>query len=231
VSYNFDTDPTDILKLYGNATYSSSGGNPDTGGYLSLTEAVNSQRSAIVFDDIDNGSVVKAFSSRWMCVSATAAHPADGFSVNYVRAKDQVLADPLNGWATWSRQRGQPARRRLHDQGLGIGFDAYDSGSGDVIGVSVRVDNILIAQSVPAAHPQWCSHGSHLVADRAFGIRTMPGEASSLTWQPFRRGLWRTPANLAVKIRGRGNHPRRAACRRPTLPAPDSLCSWPARAA
>ena len=201
VSYDFDSDPSSILKLYGNATWNSAGGNPDTGGYLSLTEAVNSQRSAIVFDDFDNGSVVKAFNfSMDVRIGGGTATPADGFSVNYVRANDPVITtgDPLNNWAS-----GLNGEANLPEEGsttgLGIGFDAYDSGSGDVIGISVRVDNVLIAQ-----YPLPTKNGA---AGDTTSLQTgpidtaNPGSADLLAWEPFSVDLSET-GKLVIKYKG-----------------------------
>ncbi len=201
VSYNFDTDPTGILQLYGNATYNATGGNPATGGYLSLTEAVNSQRSAIVFADIDNGSVVKAFSfSMDVRIGGGSTTPADGFSVNYVRASDPVITtgDPLNNWAT-----GPNGEANLPEEGattgLGIGFDAYNSGGGDVIGISVRVDGTLIAQ-----YPLPTINGA---ANDPTSLQTgpldtaNPGSADLLSWEPFSVNLAETGV-LVVKYKG-----------------------------
>ena len=201
VTYDFDTDPTGILQLFGNATYSATGGNPATGGYLSLTEAVGSQRSAIVFDDFDNGSVVKAFSfSMDVRIGGGTDTPADGFSVNYVRANDPVITsgDPLNNWAT-----GLNGEANLPEEGsttgLGIGFDAYDSGGGDVIGISVRVDNVLVAQ-----YPLPTKNGA---AGDTTSLQTgpidaaNPGSADLLAWEPFSVDLSET-GKLVIKYKG-----------------------------
>lgn len=164
-SYNFDTDPTSVLNLYGNAAWYSTGGNPASGGFLSITDAQNSQRSGIVFDDFDNGLVVKAFSFAMdVRIGGGTDRPADGISINYVRANDPVLpsngGDVTDGWATGPNNEGNLPEEGS-TTGLGIGFDAWYSGgdgswnqatsgpaplTDDVIGVSVRLDNNLIYQ-------------------------------------------------------------------------------------
>ena len=166
-SYNFDTDPTSILNLYGNAQWYATGGNPSTGGFLSITDAVNSQRSGIVFDDFDNGLVVKAFTfSMDVRIGGGTDSPADGVSINYVRANDPVLpsngGDVTDGWATGPNGEGDLPEEGS-TTGLGIGFDAWYSGgdgswnnngqpagpaplTDDVIGVSVRLDGNLVYQ-------------------------------------------------------------------------------------
>lgn len=196
VFYDLNTDPTSILTLYGTGVQSTYGGgaflggtppfwqatggastthagtNVIGGGYLHLTDNTGSQRSAILFDDFDNGLVVKAFSfSMDVKIGDGTALPADGFSVNYIRSYDPVLTDVAMGgnpatdggiWAT-----GPNGEANLPEEGsqtgLGIGFDAWYSGgdgswsntgrkpgsaplTDDVIGISVRLDNNLIYQ-------------------------------------------------------------------------------------
>lgn len=201
VSYNFDTDPNGILSFYGNAAYVSTDGNPATGGYLSLTDAINSQRSFIVFDDFDNGLVVKAFSfSMDVRIGGGNTTPADGFSVDYVRANDPVLVDPssMNGWA--SNPGGEAnLPEEGSTTGLGIGFDAYDSGNGDVIGISVRLDNVLIA-TYPLPN-------QNTTCDDQNSLQTGPidpdnaGSPGLLCWQPFSVDLSET-GKLVIKWKG-----------------------------
>ncbi len=201
VSYNFDTDPTGILSFYGNAAYVSTDGNPATGGYLSLTDAINSQRSFIVFDDFDNGLVVKAFSfSMDVRIGGGDSTPADGFSVNYVRANDPVLVDPssMNGWA--SNPGGEAnLPEEGSTTGLGIGFDAYDSGSGDVIGISVRLDNALIATYPLPNQNTTCEDPNSLQTGPLDPNNT--GSPGLLCWQPFSVDLSET-GKLVIKWKG-----------------------------
>ena len=44
-TFNFDTDPSAELQIFGNnpAVYVGTGGNPDTGGYISITDAVTAR--------------------------------------------------------------------------------------------------------------------------------------------------------------------------------------------
>ena len=202
VSYNFDTDPTGILSFYGNAAYVPTDGNPATGGYLSLTDAINSQRSFIVFDDFDNGLVVKAFSfSMDVRIGGGNTTPADGFSVDYVRASDPVLVDPasMNGWA--SNPGGEAnLPEEGSTTGLGIGFDAYDSGSGDIIGISVRLDNTLIASYPLPNQNTTCEDQNSLQTGPIDAAN--PGSPDLLCWQPFSVDLADT-GKLVIKYKGR----------------------------
>lgn len=191
VNYKFDGDPNEILALYGGAYVNGFGGNPEAGGYLSVTDAGNSQRSAIIFDDFDNGLVVKAFTfSMDVRIGGGTATPADGFSVNYVRANDPVLNDPINGWASgWNGEANLPEEGST--TGLAIGFDAYDSGgdgSGvwpqdDIIGISVRLDNVVLAQyRFPVINGE-CTATNSLQTGPL--DPNSPGQPTLLCWQPF----------------------------------------------
>lgn len=190
VNYNFDQDPSGILELLGGATYNPSGGNPETGGYLSLTDAGSGQRSAIVFNDFDSGLVVKAFSfSMDVRIGGGTETPADGFSINYMRSNDPVIAGGsgsegygLTGYAASPGGEGNLPEEGS-TTGLGIGFDAYNSGSGDVVGISVRLDNTLIAQYSLSTLNGVCTNATSLQT----GPRDVdnPGSAGLLCWQPF----------------------------------------------
>ena len=107
-------------------------------GYLVVTAAAGSQRSAIVFSDFDNGEVVQAFTFEGdFRIGNGTQNPADGFSVNYVRANDPVLANVAEG-ATRARMAtsGPPVQtvrvtcpKKVTTTGISIGFDAWDSGA------------------------------------------------------------------------------------------------------
>ena len=172
--YDFNTDPNSILQLFGTSSWYSTGGSTITNnlspvppaasnGFLSITDAANSQRGAIVFDDFDNGLVVKAFSfSMDVRIGGGTDSPADGVSINYVRSNDPVLNDPSNGWAFNPDKSEGNLPEEGATTGLAIGFDAWYSGgdgswnnnrvagpaplTDDVIGVSVRLDNTLVYQ-------------------------------------------------------------------------------------
>ena len=99
-TYNFDTDPTkdpNIVINGGNDTpWVATGGNPATGGFLALLYSINGTAEVVVFPDIDNGQTVKAFKFetevRVGNAQGNGGRPADGFSVNFARANDPVLA-------------------------------------------------------------------------------------------------------------------------------------------
>ncbi len=122
-----------------------SGGSSD--GYLSITDAKGTQRATVVFDDLDKGLVVKAFTFECdLRIGGGTASPADGFSLNYVRANDPLATDgsPYAGTGTESNL---PEEGSL--TGLGIGFDTWQSGDHpggirDVVGISIRVEGHLV---------------------------------------------------------------------------------------
>jgi len=124
-----------------------SGANGD--GYLSITDARSGQRSTLVFNDLDNGLVVKAFVFEAdLRIGGGTARPADGFSLNYVRASDPIVQNG-SPFAGTGNETDLPEEGSL--TGLGIGFDTWQSGDHpggitDVVGISVRVDGELITQ-------------------------------------------------------------------------------------
>lgn len=194
-TFNFSTDPTGILDLIGDALWVSDGGNP--GGYLEITPAQTGRRGTIIFDDFDNGLVVKAFTfSCDLKIGDGTASPADGFSLNYVRENDPALTShDGNGWATGPQNEANLPEEGTQT-GLAIGFDAWQSGDtaaahglpdGDVrydcIGISVRVDNQLVFQK-----PMRTLNGA---ATDAASLQTGPrlngdGTNPALTWQPLK---------------------------------------------
>jgi hypothetical protein len=151
IAYDFAADPIGSLIYSGNVLWHYSGGNPATGGYVSLTEATTDQRGAILLPDLDDGQAIKSFSfSMDARVGDGSPEPGQGFSINCVRPFDPSIANIASGGAGVWPYLGNPNDRNMPEEGattgLGIGFDSAYSGSGDVIGISVRVDNVLLAQ-------------------------------------------------------------------------------------
>ena len=140
-NFDFNTDPTGILNVFGNSVWRPTGGNPASGGYLSITDAANGAYGTIVFDDFDAGSVVNSFI--FSCDLRTGGgtdNPADGYSVNYAREGDPVITSgSINDYFV----PGAPEEGTK--TGLSIILDEWDSGAPDVVGISVRVDGVLIS--------------------------------------------------------------------------------------
>ncbi|MSU84760.1 MAG: hypothetical protein EXS21_06540 [Pedosphaera sp.] len=150
---NFNTASELPFKEVGAAAaeYRASGGATGgaTDGYLSITDAKGSQRATVVFDDLDKGLVVKAFTFECdLRIGGGTARPADGFSLNYIRANDPLATDG-SPYAGTAGETNLPEEGSL--TGLGIGFDTWQSGDHpggitDVVGISIRVEGQLLTQ-------------------------------------------------------------------------------------
>jgi hypothetical protein len=172
--FNFNSDPAagGLVKLYGIANWQASGGagaaTNGNDGFLEITPSSGNQRGAVVFADFDSGAIIKAFTFEAdVRIGNGSSPPADGFSINYVRANDPVLSDVAAGgdpasdggiWAT-----GPNCEANLPEEGtqtgISVGFDAWSSGGNapycneadqsigpDIVGVDVRVDGNLVLQ-------------------------------------------------------------------------------------
>lgn len=156
------------------------------GGYLKVTDAANGQRGMVILPDLGGGGQF-VFGGR--TGGANAAHhidnleasitdgkvqisaqlrvgggtnsPADGFSFNFVRPDDPLLAGDGNGYAGIAGETNLPEEGST--TGLSIGFDEWQSGpsglplagpdANDVVGMSLRVDGVVVGQaSLPTAN-------------------------------------------------------------------------------
>lgn len=153
-SIDFNSDPTGtgLYEEPGGAVAAewragggSSGGAND--GYLSITDARDSQRAVLVFKDLENGLVIKSFIFECdLRMGGGNSEPADGFSLNYAASTDPVI--------TGGNFAGDDGEANLPEEGtqtgLGIGFDTWQSGRigaiQDVVGISIRVGGQVVAQ-------------------------------------------------------------------------------------
>ncbi len=160
---NFNTDPAATL-LYrelgnGAAEWRAAGGASGAAGdgYLALNDARGGQQATLVFKDLENGLVVKAFKFEVdLRIGGGTANPADGFSINYVRGGDELLTNADAGIdPAFLNFAGAGGEGSLPEEGsrtgLGIGYDTWQSGDHpggvtDVVGISIRVDGALITQ-------------------------------------------------------------------------------------
>jgi hypothetical protein len=183
--------------------WKSTGGNPDTGGYLSITDAVNGQNSTIIFPDFDGGLIVKAFTFsadlRVGNAIGNAGRPADGFSISYARASDPVIASggdigsfavpggPENGTST----------------GIAISFDTWAGNTlpdgPDLEGIIVRVDNKTIFTKAMVSRNGSCTDINSLQTGPWDGQDT--GDPSGLCWARLEVELSEA-AQLTVKWKG-----------------------------
>lgn len=150
---DFNSDPT-ATGLYTEPAGSAAEWRPSGGktggasdGYLSITDARDSQRATLVFKDLENGLIIKSFIFECdLRIGGGNERPADGFSLNFASDTDPVI--------TGGAFAGTDGEGNLPEEGtqtgLAIGFDTWQSatigGVQDVVGVSIRVDNRLIAQ-------------------------------------------------------------------------------------
>jgi len=120
-----------------------------------------------VFDDLDKGLVVKAFTFECdLRIGGGTSQPADGFSLNYVRASDP-LATNGSPFAGTAGENDLPEEGSL--TGLGIGFDTWQSGDHpggirDVVGISIRVEGQLLT----------LTHAG-IIASRAVAVEVVGG--------------------------------------------------------
>jgi hypothetical protein len=209
-TFNFDSDPSAELQIFGNnpSVYVGTGGNPDTGGYISITDAVGSQNSSIIFPDIDGGVPVKAFtfSADLRVGNATGndGRPADGFSINYARSGDPVLVaanenpDGVGGaYAAGLPEAGTTT-------GIAIGFDVWSGNAlpdgADIEGLIVRVDNVTVLRQALATRNGACDDVNSIQTG-AYNPDTA-GDASGLCWAKLEVALDEA-GKLSVTYKGR----------------------------
>jgi parallel beta-helix repeat protein len=185
------TNGLTIVGQGGGGYFRSFGGSPNdpevtgssTNGCFVITDAVNDQRGVIIFPDFDTGLVVKAF--KFSCdlrVGAGSSSPADGFSICFARADDPVLINNNgSGWA--ASLCSEPDLPEEGTQtGLAVCFDAWNSGCGDVIGLTIRVDNTIVT-NISLPYLNLAPSNTNFAASLQTGPRN--AGLAGLTWQPL----------------------------------------------
>ncbi|PYK60784.1 MAG: hypothetical protein DME21_10845, partial [Verrucomicrobia bacterium] len=154
-------------------------------GYLSLTEAVNSQNGEVIFSDFDNGQVVQAFSFTAMVkIGDGTGTPADGISIAYVRANDPILTDPAGGWSGIQTGPGVGgAMEEGSTTGISVGFDSYNNGSGDFEGLDIRVDGQLVLEYAMPTLNGLCADATSIQTGPI--DPNNPGSGDLLCWAPL----------------------------------------------
>jgi len=132
----------------GGGTWKPTGGNP--GGYVQLTDAVDSQAGAILLPDFDNGKVISGFTvSMDVRVGAgTDLLPGEGWSINFVPALGEVVTNGVAGpgWASDFSSTPVPnLPERGSIQGLGVYALTFDHGGGDILGFNARYNQVQFA--------------------------------------------------------------------------------------
>ncbi|HKX62705.1 MAG TPA: hypothetical protein VJS65_12685, partial [Verrucomicrobiae bacterium] len=124
------------------------------GGFLKLTDAVNSVGGIFYIDDFAAGQPVKRFTATFkaylfgsLCCGTAGSMPADGFSFNLAPAAS-VVANPAYG---------VPAEEGL-DAGLAVNFDTWDNGGGEAPAIEVKWLGTVIKRA--AIHPSQSPAGA-----------------------------------------------------------------------
>ena len=118
------------------------------------------------------------------------ASPADGFSINYARNNDPIVLG--NGTGNFASSPAGEANlpEEGTQTGLAIGFDAWLSGGatgGDVIGITVRIDNVIVTNIAMGTLNGSCTDTTSLQT----GPRDTAniGSTDPLCWAPVRVNL------------------------------------------
>ncbi len=184
----------DETVLIGSAEVRAEGGDP--GGYLKVTDAANGERSTIIFPDLTGDTPVTSLNIKAdLRVGGGTDSPADGFSFNLARPDDPVVTNgDGNGFAA-APAGEQNLPEEGTQTGIGVGFDEWFSGDGDVIGLSVRVDNELVSQvELPTKNG---------ALDDITSLQTGPNDdgINNLGWAPFEIDL-NSAGQLKVSYKG-----------------------------
>lgn len=205
--FDFNTDPSGVLNTYGNAEWRSTDGNPASGGYLSITDAVNSQKGIIVFDDFDSGLIVKGFNFKVDLRIGNAVgqdgRPADGFSVNFARETDPMIVK-VNAGETpdgYNDTAGTPEMGTT--TGISVNFDTWSGNAlpdgADIEGVLVRLDNKTLTRVAMPTRNGACEDPTSLQTGPY--IADSSGAVDQLCWQQLEVDLNDAGA-LTVKWKG-----------------------------
>ena len=194
---DFNNDPSGSVSFFGSAQWVPPGGANSTG-FVSLTENVNFQSGAAVFKEIQpGGSLVSFRASMNVQIGGGSWTPADGFSFSFARTNDPVLLDGQS--FVFAPDESAPAPEEGTLTGLSIGFDTYNNGYGDVVGISVRVDGQLLGQySLPTFNGA-ANDGSSLQTGPLSDDSSDP--AKFLSWAPLQVSLY-ADGTLDISYKG-----------------------------
>jgi hypothetical protein len=156
VFFDFNSDPTagGLAAVSGSAVWVGTDGagiaTNSSDGFLQITPAINSQRGAILFSDLDNGAIVGGlhFEADVRIGNGTTT-PADGFSIAYARANDPALNNPTAEGSYASGTGNAQGPEEGTTTGISVGFDAFNNAAGDPVGLDVRVDGALQTFPLP----------------------------------------------------------------------------------
>ncbi|HXJ76244.1 MAG TPA: hypothetical protein VNM37_25525, partial [Candidatus Dormibacteraeota bacterium] len=134
-SSSFNTDPTlDPAPLDIRTTAKWVGaGSYDGSGYISITDAINSQQGSIVLPDFDNGASISGFTlTAKVRIGGGTARPADGMSFSFADPSDAIVASGTVG------EEGTAT-------GLSVNFDTWDNGAGESIAMDIKLNGTMFA--------------------------------------------------------------------------------------
>ena len=216
VTFDFESDPSRVIKQFGHSEWRASGGK-EGGGYLSITDPLFGQRGAIQVSPLFEGVLNGAFSIKAdLRVGGGTQPPADGFSFNFVRP-DDPLVDTGTGFAA-SPDGEANLSEEGSTTGLGIGFDEWQTGLADqdateddcgsvefdCVGISVRIDGELIKQvPFPVLNGALEDKMSLQTGeDQDLSIEDIERNPSRLGWAPFEINM-SADNNLMISYKGR----------------------------
>lgn len=167
--------------------------NASTNGYLALTYT-NGHRAAVIFKNFDSDMVVKAFTlSMDVRIGGGSDQPADGFSISFARTTDPVIDGGDGFAASPSGEENLPEEGTT--TGLSVCFDAWNSGEGDVVGVTIRVNNTIVTNiPMPVLNGACTDPKSIQTGSNKNGV-------AGLCWQPVSIELTTDPL-LNVSYKG-----------------------------
>jgi hypothetical protein len=157
---------------------------------------VPNQRGVVVFQDFDEGMVVKSFSLscdlRIGNPVGGSGTPAYGLSINLARANDPIF-NPANHGNVFNGSTAEPSPPGLPEEGtqtgIAVGFDTWDNGNllpgnvPDVVGLMVRVEGQIVSQTALTTLNGACNDTTSLQTGPY--NPALNGAPDELCWQPF----------------------------------------------
>ena len=220
VTFDFEEDPLEAsVQIFTSPDYEvwsaftpfEGLGNPDE--FLILTPAAGSHTAKLIFPDIDDGALVKAFTltADIRTGNGTTPRPADGFSISYARADDPILEEGPGNYAPPG-----PAEAGART-GVVVTFDTWagnslQDGSPDYEGVYVHVDGVPVGGVRLNTRHGDCDDPDSLqtgprtdnsadVQDE-YGLGAVGGNPNSLCWQPLEVSM---DENGVLNVKYKGN--------------------------
>ena len=132
----FNTDPSGEVIFLGTAKWVDSG-SFDGSGYVSVTDALNSQLGSILLGELDPNTPVSGFTASLKVRiggGTVGGQPADGFSFSFANLDDPAVIGPA------------PVGEEGTTTGLVISMDTYDNG-GEGPAMDVVLDGVLVGRA------------------------------------------------------------------------------------